>query len=747
MGQRQAPSGPEVSWPGGYSGLEYQGGDYGYPAQPDGPQYPQQAAYPQQAGYPQPALPASQNYGEHPYASFGNEGGYGSQAPDGTSYGDPGYSDPGYDGPSSEDSGVAGTRTVRGFVEFGSQDASGRYGNPELPGRTSRPALPAPTPDYGGGEYAQPAGYTQPWDYSQPLRYDDDMDVAYLPPSHPSGGYPVLGGGYGTDSHSASSPGGYGPDAYRPDGYGPSSCDASPSYDSSYGAPDYGAPDYGAPDYVAPDYSAPDYVAPDYVAPGYNTPGYGASDYSSSGYGDTEYPAAEYGSSSHGSSGLPASEYNSPEYNSSEYAGSGHESPDHDRYTYNGSDLSRPGIGGAGYDLSEIIGTADFPAFGYDEPSVERLSYDDPRYDDGFDGLGSRYEGSRFDETRLDNFWPGGGGGQGGGRDDSRGDGGGAGASQDRSVAGNDGGLFAGSGRRSRETRLDMGFSAFDVPDYGDETRLDNLGDLPGRPAAERAAVGLLERPVTWADETSLDSFAGVDLDEMSIGYRPGQSRAVATALQESLPAPARQDTGSQRAVGRRRGRSSDRRQWVALGAVVVVASAAIAGVLTHFAFAGPGGPAHTISTPASLDGYSQSSSLEKAMNVDQLRQAVVQGSSGQASAIKDAVYSQGNLTPGAGGSQQVFMFVGGHLANSDPAESVSSFEQSFKGAVTVPAGSLGGEAVCAKTSVPGESGTVAMCAFFDNDSFGTLVSPTMTTQQLASTLLNVRPGFEQVTK
>ncbi|HUN34106.1 MAG TPA: hypothetical protein VMU95_19060, partial [Trebonia sp.] len=465
-----------------------------------------------------------------------------------------------------------------------------------------------------------------------------------------------------------------------------------------------------------------------------------ASDYSTpgSGYGDTEYPAAEYGSSSHGQPALPASEYSS-----SEYAGSGYSSPEYDSSTYNGSDLSRPGIDGAGYDLSEIIGTADFPAFGYDEPSVERLSYDDPRYDDGFDGLGSRYQGTRFDETRLDNFWP----GNGGGRGDSPADGGSAGVGRDRSALGNDGGgMLAGTGRRSRETRLDMGFKSFEVPAYGDETRLDNLADFAGQPALDRTAVGLLERPVTWADETSLDSFAGVDLDEMSIGYRPEQSRAVAAALQETLPA--RQDTGSQRAVGRRRGRSSDRRQWIALGAVVVAASAAIAGVLTHFAFAGPGGPAHSISTPASLDGYSQSASLEKAMNVDALRQAVTQGSSGQASNIKDAVYSQGNLTPGAGGSQQVFMFVGGHLANSDPAESVSSFEQSYKGATTVPvAGALGGEAVCTKTSVPGESGTVSLCAWFDNDSFGTLVSPTMTTEQLASTMLNVRPGIEQVIK
>jgi len=512
------PFGPEISWPGGYSGREYQGSDYGYPAQQDMPQYPQQAAYPQQPAYPRPALPASQNYGEHPYASYGNDGGYSSPAPDGNGYGDPGYSNPGYDGPSSEDAGVAGTRTVRGFVESGYQDARSEYGNPELPGRSARHALPAPTPEYGGSEYGQPADYSQPWDYSQPLRYDDDMDVANLPSSHPSGGYPVVGG-YEADSHSSSSSTGYGSGSYRPDGYDSYSGSAPSSYEPSYGASDYSASGYDASDY-------------------------GTSGYGDSGYGDTEYPAAEFGSSSRGSSGLPASEYGS-----SEYAAPGYNAPDYDPNMYNGSDLSRPGIGGAGYDLSEIIGTADFPSFGYDEPSVERLSYDDPRYEDGFDGLGSRYAGSRFDETRLDNFWPGNGGGQ----DGSRGDGGGAGVSPDRSVLGNDGGgVLAGASGRSAETRLDMGYRAFDVPAYGDETRLDNLGDLTDL-AVERAAVGVLERPVSWLDETSLDSFAGMDIEEISIGYRPG----------------------------RRRGRSSDRRQWIALGAVVVVAAGAIAGVLT----------------------------------------------------------------------------------------------------------------------------------------------------------------------
>jgi len=58
-----------------------------------------------------------------------------------------------------------------------------------------------------------------------------------------------------------------------------------------------------------------------------------------------------------------------------------------------------------------------------------------------------------------------------------------------------------------------------------------------------------------------------------------------------------------------------------------------------------------------------------------------------------------------------------------------------------VPAGTMGGEAACAEAHSNGES--VAMCVWFDNDSFGELVSPTMTTAKLATTMDSVRPNLE----
>ena len=86
-------------------------------------------------------------------------------------------------------------------------------------------------------------------------------------------------------------------------------------------------------------------------------------------------------------------------------------------------------------------------------------------------------------------------------------------------------------------------------------------------------------------------------------------------------------------------------------------------------------------------------------------------------------------------------MFVGGKLAGADARPSIANFKQSYPGARKVSPGSLEGEAACTETHLNGEE--AAMCVWFDNDTFGAVVSPTMTTAQLASTMDNVRPSLE----
>ncbi len=196
------------------------------------------------------------------------------------------------------------------------------------------------------------------------------------------------------------------------------------------------------------------------------------------------------------------------------------------------------------------------------------------------------------------------------------------------------------------------------------------------------------------------------------------------------------------RAIGRRRGGSNDHRLWFALGGVAVVAAAAITGII-KFEFPSHGGPVHTLVTPAKIGTYVRTQNLEKQTNVAQLRDEVIKMSSGQASNVVSAVYESGNSA--AGNNEQIVMFIGGHLAHADAASSVASFDQRFPGAKPVSAGTLGGQASCVQEGT-GES-SVAMCAWFDNDSFGEISSPTMNTQALSAEMRAMRPSVEHVTK
>jgi hypothetical protein len=246
-------------------------------------------------------------------------------------------------------------------------------------------------------------------------------------------------------------------------------------------------------------------------------------------------------------------------------------------------------------------------------------------------------------------------------------------------------------------------------------------------------------RPRNWAEDTSLDHFADLDLTDEPVPAAFTRTLERPTDRPLELP-PGQDDTGARRAIGKRRGRSGDRRQWMALGAIAVVAAGAIGGVLMKYVFAGPSGPAHQIVAPQTVDGFTRSANLEKQLDVAAEAKQVAAKSSGQASGVIPAVYQEGSLTPGS--NTQMFMFVGGKLANANPAASIANFDQSYPGATSVSPGSLGGEAACTETHLNGQS--ASMCVWFDNDTFGTVVSPTMTTAKLATTMDTVRPSLEK---
>jgi hypothetical protein len=579
---------------------------------------------------------------------------------------------------------------------------------------------------------------------------------------HPDGGHrygasqSAPAASHGSHPYASFSSAGYGDDGYSDPAYqGPAAQDAGiPGTPTVRGFVEWGhsEPGYPMSSPVHADYAAPRYDQPGYAGPGFGGPGYG-------GQIEIAYPLTS--ADSYRTTDL----YNQPwdydrplrydgeedSFPSGGYGRSGayptldglglrddgavrYEPPAFDPGAYNGSEYSMPGINGPGYDLSGIIGTKDFEAIGYDEPSYGRLSYDDPRYGDsgGFPATGSHFGAPRFDETRLDNLWLAG--------EDARRDAGPSGYANDG--FGSDRAPASPRRGRAAETRYDLralsepaDSTRFDVPVY-DETRLDNLRTLtPGRgmrPVGTAVLAPPAAQPPGWAEDTSLDHFADLDLTD----------EPVPAAFTRTLDRPRPDDdTGARRAIGRRRGRSGDRRQWMALGAIAVVAAGAIGGVLMKYVFSGPSGPQHKIVAPASVDGYNRSSSLEKQLHVSEEAAQVARESSGQASNVVPAVYQLGSISASSGGNAQIFMFVGGKLAGADPSASVANFEQTYKGAKAVPVGALGGDAACTTTTLNNQS--VSMCVWFDNDTFGTVVSPTMTTAKLAATMDAARPSLE----
>jgi hypothetical protein len=233
-------------------------------------------------------------------------------------------------------------------------------------------------------------------------------------------------------------------------------------------------------------------------------------------------------------------------------------------------------------------------------------------------------------------------------------------------------------------------------------------------------------------DLESYDDFWRDDADEEYTGLF-GDREA------EFKRAAAKQAAVARRQTGRRRGRSNDHRLWLGLGGVVVVAAAAIVGIVKFEFLPSHSGPAHAMAIPDKIGTFTRTVDLEHQADVAALKAKVINMSSGQASHVVSAVYESGNSA--AGNNAQILMFIGGHLANADPAASVTSFTQQFKGAKVVSAGAGGGRAACVQDGTGADA--VAMCAWFDNDSFGEVVSPTMNATALAKEMQAIRPSVE----
>jgi hypothetical protein len=150
---------------------------------------------------------------------------------------------------------------------------------------------------------------------------------------------------------------------------------------------------------------------------------------------------------------------------------------------------------------------------------------------------------------------------------------------------------------------------------------------------------------------------------------------------------------------------------------------------------------AHAITIPSRLPGFVLEPSMLASAGASSLRSNLVASSAGEATHVQDAVYEDaasatGNSTP------QIVVFVGGHLAGSASAF-IGSLTQALPGAYNVNPGVLHGQAACA----PSRSGQPAECAWADNDTFGVLVSPSLTASALSAELRRMRPDLEHVVR
>ena len=169
-------------------------------------------------------------------------------------------------------------------------------------------------------------------------------------------------------------------------------------------------------------------------------------------------------------------------------------------------------------------------------------------------------------------------------------------------------------------------------------------------------------------------------------------------------------------------------------------ASAALAAIVLAL-ITSPGVTSYVIA-PRNVGAFSLAPELMRQMNAIQLKQQVIARSSGQASHVVSAVYENSAGISGKSPSQ-IFLFIGGNLSGTSAADFIAGFRSQFRDAVLTSGGALGGRAVCVNAQ-SGRPGTGALCSWADNDTFGVLASPTMSSSKMAVELRYMRPYLER---
>jgi hypothetical protein len=222
----------------------------------------------------------------------------------------------------------------------------------------------------------------------------------------------------------------------------------------------------------------------------------------------------------------------------------------------------------------------------------------------------------------------------------------------------------------------------------------------------------------------------------------PAQSGGAATAQSERSADPQSTRQAGRAASARRAGRRKSRRSRLMAVGAVGVGVVAVAGTAFELMPSGGGGPVHVIATPQQIGRYVQAPALAASMSATKLRNTIVSQSNGEASHVVAAVY-QDTTGAAAKNGPQIVLFIGGNLSGSSAQSFITSFIGKLPGAVTTAAGPLGGAAAC----VPSAAGSLAECAWADNDTFGLVTSSTLSASALADELRQVRPQVEHRAK
>jgi len=217
-----------------------------------------------------------------------------------------------------------------------------------------------------------------------------------------------------------------------------------------------------------------------------------------------------------------------------------------------------------------------------------------------------------------------------------------------------------------------------------------------------------------------------VQLLDRQLRYRGKPPRKSGGPKPSQQPAPGK---SRPRAGGRRA------RKVLILSGSVVVAAVAVA---AYWVFRPQ--TSHAVSTPATLGSYArqQANATAKA-----LKQRILAAAAGDVKNVVAAVYER-KTGPGTTKGPQIVVFIGGNLAGGASASSlISAYMTRLHGAFVTSAGTLGGQAACA----PGANAGPAECAWADGDTFGVVVSATLSSAGLADEMRQLRPLVEHVIK